>query len=110
MLARAQDLQSRLEQEEAALLSELQAADAGAPAETGTGRSLAQEFERSRAAWREYRDAECSLAYATAFGGSLRGLKAATCLSELNEAQLERVRAMRGALADPQSTQGDATP
>ena len=110
MLTRAQGLQTQLEQEEAALLSELQAADARATAETGTGRSLAQEFERSRDAWREYRDAECSLAYATAFGGAIRGLKAATCLGELNEERLGRVRALRAMLSEASPTQENATP
>jgi uncharacterized protein YecT (DUF1311 family) len=67
--------------------------------DTGTGRSLLEEFQRAREAWVQYKEAECSFAYATALGGDLRGLQAATCLRDVLRERLQRLRAQRESLA-----------
>ncbi len=95
MLAEATRLEAQLAEEEARLASELENRAGG---ETGTGRSLLEEFRRAQVAWQQYKDAECSYAYATALGGELRGLKAATCLRDLVRERVARVRAQRLAL------------
>lgn len=92
VLAEATRLEAELAEEEAGLAGALEAESGG---ETGTGRSLLEEFRRAQQAWQQYRDAQCSYAYATALGGDLRGLKAATCLRELMRERVARVRAER---------------
>lgn len=91
-LEEAQRLEAELADEEARLVGAL---ERHGEAETGTGQSLVEEFRRAQRAWLAYKDAECSYAYAKAFGGELRGLNAASCLRDLLRERLARVRAER---------------
>lgn len=98
-LEESQRLEAQLANEE----EQLQRTLASVAADTGTGRSLLEEFRAARQAWLEYKDAECSYAYATALGGELRGRNAAVCLRDLFRARLERVRAERERLEGAQT-------
>jgi uncharacterized protein YecT (DUF1311 family) len=71
--------------------------------DTGTGRTLVEEFRRSQDAWLAYKEAQCSYAYATAMGGVDRGSHAMNCLQGLLEERIARVRAIRQAWEQPTS-------
>ncbi len=90
VLAAVARLEAQLADDEARLTSALESQPGG---ETGTGRGLLEEFLRAQQAWRQYQEAQCSYAYATALGGDLRGLQAAMCLRDLLRERVARVRA-----------------
>ncbi len=105
-LEEAQRLEAQLQEEEERLIRVLQKIEGGNPGDTGTGRSLLEEFNRAQQAWLQYKEAECSYAYATAFGGSIRGLSAASCLRDLLKERIGRVRKAREAWERSQTAEG----
>jgi len=97
-MAEVQALEQQLQAAESGMLADLERIAATSPGDTGTGRTIVEEFGRSQATFNAYKEAECSYAYSTAFGGSIRGLYAALCLRELLKQRLERVVRARNAL------------